>query len=426
MAKKYLTLEEAAKRLGITPVELSTEREAGVIRGFANRGSWKFRQEDIDEFARTRETDSSPEIPLDAIETEKDAEADLLDASDSDVKLYSHSSLFDEDGVEDLSASDSDVRLTGDSGPTLESNDSSETDDSVLEFDNDSEASLSDSDSDVKMAGGDPGNNKKDPDSGITLGSADDDSGISLDISDSGISLEGVDSNFAADSGISLEVGDSGISLESGDSGISLDADHGSGISLETDDSGITTAMVPPVSADQGDETQQMDMKEAELGLQDSSDDAFTTGEFDLGLLDAEEQDAGTDTSILMFDDDGATDTDMEFSSVDEEFADEESFQDDEFGDDFEDDMDDVFEADDEEEFESGQSQVGFETLPPPGTRGAEAPWGTGVALGVVGGSVFSAVGAFAGFELVRTMWMWFQPGTGESGFLKFLGGFFV
>ena len=44
MAKKYLTLQEAAKKIGITPDQLAREREDGAIRGFANRGSWKFRQ----------------------------------------------------------------------------------------------------------------------------------------------------------------------------------------------------------------------------------------------------------------------------------------------------------------------------------------------------------------------------------------------
>ena len=47
MAKKYLTLEEAAERLGMTAREMEQQREDGVIRGFANRGSWKFREDDV-------------------------------------------------------------------------------------------------------------------------------------------------------------------------------------------------------------------------------------------------------------------------------------------------------------------------------------------------------------------------------------------
>ena len=44
MAKKYLSLEEAAGMLGISEDELKRAREKGDIRGFADRGNWKFRQ----------------------------------------------------------------------------------------------------------------------------------------------------------------------------------------------------------------------------------------------------------------------------------------------------------------------------------------------------------------------------------------------
>jgi hypothetical protein len=522
MAKKYLTLQEAAKKLGITPDELAREREDGAIRGFANRGSWKFREADIDEFIRSRETDSSPEIQLEANQLELNKEdddgmMDLLDSSDSDVQLYSESSLFDDDGIADLTASDSDVRLTGDSGPLLEADDSSPSGQNVLDFGNDSDQALNDSDSDVKLvgAGTDPDINlvdvapggtapgtssdirlmgddfdfdddaaetamialpedsdlklidsleeAEDPDSGITLTapSEDDDSGINLEIDDSGISLEaddsgisleGVDSGFADDSGISLDgadsgfIGDSGISLDSGDSGISLDAGD-SGIALMADaDSGIT--MDPdaghtmaldamPGDMDGDSETMQMDLKGEDLGLEGSAVDmpaeAFATGEFDLGLLEGEEEDTGTDTSILMFDGSDTADTDMEMSAVSADFADdEEGGLDDDFEEDFadnfvddDDELDDVFEADDDDGFETGQSQVGGFVGPAGASAAVEAPWGGGVTTGVIIGSLFSAVGAFAGFELVRTMWMWFQPGGGESGFLQMIGGLF-
>ena len=62
--KKYLTLEEAARQLGMAPDELVRLRERGEIRGFADRGTWKFRSEDVEEFARSRDADSSPEVPI--------------------------------------------------------------------------------------------------------------------------------------------------------------------------------------------------------------------------------------------------------------------------------------------------------------------------------------------------------------------------
>ena len=62
--KKYLTLEEAARQLGMAPDELVRLRERSEIRGFADRGTWKFQSEDVEEFARSRDADSSPEVPI--------------------------------------------------------------------------------------------------------------------------------------------------------------------------------------------------------------------------------------------------------------------------------------------------------------------------------------------------------------------------
>ncbi|MES2793314.1 MAG: helix-turn-helix domain-containing protein, partial [Planctomycetota bacterium] len=64
MAKKYLTIEEAAELLGVEPSDLSRLREKGEIRAFADRGNWKFRQDDVDELARKRQTDSDPDVPI--------------------------------------------------------------------------------------------------------------------------------------------------------------------------------------------------------------------------------------------------------------------------------------------------------------------------------------------------------------------------
>jgi hypothetical protein len=192
-----------------------------------------------------------------------------------------------------------------------------------------------------------------------------------------------------------------------------------------------------PGDMDGDSETMQVDLKGEDLGLEGSAVDmpaeAFATGEFDLGLLEGEEEDTGTDTSILMFDGSDTADTDMEMSAVSADFADdEEGGLDDDFEEDFadnfvdeDDELDDVFEADDDDGFETGQSQVGGFVGPAGASAAVEAPWGGGVTTGVIIGSLFSAVGAFAGFELVRTMWMWFQPGGGESGFLQMIGGLF-
>ena len=136
-------------------------------------------------------------------------------------------------------------------------------------------------------------------------------------------------------------------------------------------------------------------------------------------LQDEEEEHTGTDTSILMFDGDAAS-TETEFPEVDSGFDEEDAYADDDDAFDAE-----FYEADDEAEFEAEESRVGLVAPGGPAMRASEAPWGAGVTAGVMIGSVFSAVGAIAGFELVRTMWMWLQPGGGESGFLLFVGGLF-
>ena len=58
MTKKYLSIEEAAGILGVETSELNRLREKGEIRAFADRGTWKFKQEDVDKLSRSRETDS--------------------------------------------------------------------------------------------------------------------------------------------------------------------------------------------------------------------------------------------------------------------------------------------------------------------------------------------------------------------------------
>ena len=64
MAKKYLSLEEAAAHLGITPEQLNRYRERMDIRGFQDRTTWKFRLQDIEEFGRTLQADSTPDVPM--------------------------------------------------------------------------------------------------------------------------------------------------------------------------------------------------------------------------------------------------------------------------------------------------------------------------------------------------------------------------
>jgi len=154
MAKKYLSLDEAASQLGLTREQVMRYREQGEIRGFADRGSWKFREQDIEEFLRSHQSDSSPDMPIITGDSSssvlEEPESSDLSSSDSDVRLFFDESLFEGDDSEDLVNSGSDLRLTGDSGPNLDA----ESDDDSLDLSSwDSDIKLSDSDSDVKLVG---------------------------------------------------------------------------------------------------------------------------------------------------------------------------------------------------------------------------------------------------------------------------------
>lgn len=280
MSKKYLSLEEAAAQIGISTSELNRLREKGAIRAFADRGTWKFKEEEVEKLARSRQADSDPDVPLRSFEPPSDgSESDLLfsdddvaaneptiirkgreddTGSDSDVRLIFDDSMNvpEADEGSDTDDSDSDVKLAGGTAASAEAGSDSDvklvTDTEPAEStgsDSDVQLVSSDSSGDVKVA--EPGSSvlsgaerSKQPGSGKGESSGIDlvpeAEGSSIVEDDSGISLaEGSGISLASDSGISLErPNDSGISLSeesvsviSGDSGISL-AEEDSGISL--------------------------------------------------------------------------------------------------------------------------------------------------------------------------------------------------
>jgi len=60
MGKRYLTIEEAAAHLGITPEEMMELRNRGKILRILDRGTWKFDVDDVTELARTRASQATP------------------------------------------------------------------------------------------------------------------------------------------------------------------------------------------------------------------------------------------------------------------------------------------------------------------------------------------------------------------------------
>lgn len=122
MAQEYLNLEEAASQLGVTKEELSKKAQRREIRAFADRGTWKFRKQDIEEHARQAGIGSGAEIVFGDLDDDLPA----LDSGSSDQILLSEQTLaeggpgssgarvigMDEHG---RTPSDSDVRLVPES-----------------------------------------------------------------------------------------------------------------------------------------------------------------------------------------------------------------------------------------------------------------------------------------------------------------------
>lgn len=410
MAKKYLSLEEAAEQLGISTDELKKLRESGEIRGFADRSSWKFRDEDVANHSRTMNPNSDAEIS--AIDDDDDIaftaeDEPLMDDSASDVRLILDDDLtleeddddIDEEIVASLGAgSDSDVKLV--------SSDSVADDDSANILVDDDDHSLPE---DATMA------------AGSSIISGDYDSGITLEAADSGISLESLDSSL----NLSQDESATEFSLDD-DSGISLD---GAGDDVEK-----TVTMESLGDDDEFD----MDDTAFEMETAGSSEDEIS------GLGDDDDD----DTSVLLLDDDDESDAgsptmigggedDFEEDSFDLGDDDMGGFDDDDLmveetviGDDDELDDLDVFDAVDEDfddDFGGGMGSAG-EFAAPVGIRSAavpEAEMGTGVFVGVVISSLLMALCGLMMIDLMRSMWSYEQPASYNSALLDMIKGFF-
>ena len=147
MSSKYINIEEAAGRLKMSVDDLNRMREKGDIRAFSDRGTWKFRSEDIDELARNMEPDSGFDIPS----------SDILKDDQIGSAAGPGSQIIIDDEVGDLPtviskqspleppSSDSDVRLVVD--PSIESDDWDalvEPGSSLMSDDSDSDVQLAD------------------------------------------------------------------------------------------------------------------------------------------------------------------------------------------------------------------------------------------------------------------------------------------
>jgi excisionase family DNA binding protein len=369
-SKKYLSLEEVTGRLGLSSDQVNKLREEGRLRGFADRGTWKFKSDDVDEFARSRQADSAPDVPIlddldegsfvspsgirrvapgsSVISSEDDFAGDeptvirgdasgssiyddepLLTSSDSDVRLILDDSLTG-DSNPDVNVqrdSDSDVRLMdpqsgirraapmsgtrSDSDVKLMADDGDTVSDVRLLSGDDVPAIKSGSDSDVALVspGGKAGGSVfEDEDEPISLAG---DSGIALESNaDSGIALDMPSSkgNAAFDDSVLAGPGgiESSIIALSEDSGIALAGDSRKGSGIDV--GSPTDSGIALEALNDGGMTQPM------MRTQGSRRDVGENTEFEMGAVGDDSEfelaESGSmdsdDTSVILFEDDDA------------------------------------------------------------------------------------------------------------------------
>ncbi len=453
MSKKYLSLEEAAAKVGIDKAELNRMREKGLIRAFADRGNWKFKEEDVENLARNRQFDSDPDLSLTA-DSDDDSRVELATGDSSGDLIFSDDDILGQQPTiitkgkpaEDDS-SDSDVRLIFDDAPS--SGNFKRTEDSDSDVKLAGAGSSGDistgSDSDVRLVTDEPPRRKTGSDSDVRLvssessseikiprmGSSDDLPSVSGGSSssvlddDDGISLAGDSAApLGGDSGISLErPNDSGISLSdessiiiSGDSGISLALDDDEGISLadvapvksKPRAKGPAAAAPPKAGKSKGlsddDLTGTIPLLENEDLLE--TDDAMPLLDPSSGDIEAG---SGTETSVITLDDDedeytasGASQSAMDdviAADDDEEVVEDLIGEDDEIA-------EDVFGAEDDDfddGMTTGESSAEFAT--PKIAAAVEQDWGTGTLVGLGLSTAAMVVCGILMFDMLRNLW---------------------
>ena len=280
--KKYLSLEEAAAQLGIKPDELVRLREKGEVRGFADRGTWKFKADDVAEFRRRRQPDSDPDLQI-------------IDDFGDDNDDAGRQATVIRKGVE--SKSDSDVRLASDDSTSRKkalSGSSAEL----------PTINLSDSDSDVRLVEA-VGNAGQGSDSDVSLfiprSGAKSDSDSDVRMIDSPDPVRGSKSSMNSDSDVRLSTTDSDIRLSSfsdSDSDVKLIGPKSKGGKVDSDsDVTLLAKNKRATPADLGEMTQDMGPSTGARG--DSDFNLAGSGRSDSALLD------GDDSSITLAGDSG-------------------------------------------------------------------------------------------------------------------------
>lgn len=484
MDKKFLTAAEVSELFGVSNDVLDSWIEQGLVRPLADRGTYKYRVEEVERALEGASPDEAPpggqvlafgnsddSSLMSALEVGSMAEDETVISKEADVAKYlaknetagdDLSSLADDlDSLFDPSAADEDASADGQQAPATAAGAPIDFADDLLGFEPEQEAAPSVEDLPETAAVVEEAVVEKELSLSDSVldevddsAASEDDSGLALDTGDSGISLDAGDSGIAletGDSGIALETGDSGISLETGDSGLALEAGD-SGLALETGDSGI--------SLDAGDSGLTLEAGDSGLRLAADDDDGFSTELLEGGVpvsdrtepdLDAtahmspdefwdDEPAAFADISDTTHDgmDDDATSLIVTDEAPSEEFSEEDvaaslesALSDQDIaaeGD--EEEVEDFLEADDEafsEEFSAAEdedefSEESFAALPvKAGPR--EPSWGAFASISVIAASAVIVMSGLIVWEGISTMWTGAEPSGPAAALVSSLSG---
>jgi len=269
MAAKYIELEQAAKKLGITTDELNNMRLSGEIHGVRDGSSWKFKSDELDRVAEERSVgspggESVSDLDLDFGTSAPEGSSDLhldLDAEDLDDSPTTIGKAADLDEPHDAG---SDLELASSAPKAAGKTPKKSTGTSDLGFDVESESDIrlvaDDIGSEVNLVASDSGDVLGGTDVGLETGGAgtgDLDfegsdltlgSDISFDSEDKPASAKFKPESKSPDSDVTIgdseEIaldeddelvldGGSGIGRAAGDTGINLTSPSDSGLNLE-------------------------------------------------------------------------------------------------------------------------------------------------------------------------------------------------
>lgn len=443
MAMKFLTLEEAAQKLGISPEELNQLRERHEAHGYRDGSSWKFKVEEIERIASegvSELSDSSNSIDLVDIPLDDDDEGDdmvlLSEAELGESDPSTSSTIIGKPGsAQDPSESDvrivtgdetgSDVKLvadadSGDSGVKLapsvvdvpDTPEAPATGESGLSLDDDSLELDLDFGSGVPLVQDDSPTDQV-ADADLTV---DDDDAVSL-AGEYGISGDDDDDDSGADINLGGESDDefvlrggSDITMGAGDSGISLADPADSGLSLADplDLGGSSSGEALDLAGDEdasSDFELSSDSDSEALGDVGSDDDFLLTPMEDAGDADSEE--SGSQVIALDESDDfGASAAAM----LDDAGGDMVSM------------VEDSEESVDFSETAGPSTYAGAPAMQP---RGPEARFSTWDVVGLGACAMLLVLCGMVMFDLMRNMWSWNGTYAANGAVMNFILGLF-